>query len=141
MSRSVDLPAIPAPIAAVTATWPPLAQSKFAKLRQIILTAAAEVPTTGSLSETLKWGEPAWLTEATKSGTTLRAAWKPAYSDEIGLFVNCRTSVAETMRQLYPDAFRFDGTRGLWMGLNDPMPEQAVDHLARLTQNYHRARR
>jgi len=136
-----DIPPLPDTVATTVAAWPVAAQTAFHALRARIQIAALDVPATGPLLETLKWGEPAWLTQVSKSGTTLRVAWKPVHPDEIGVFVNCRTSLLETIREIYPDAFRYDGTRGLWLRLAQPIPEQAMDHLARLAQGYHRNRR
>ena len=49
-----------------------------------LLVEVAEDLCVGPLTETLKWGEPAYLTEVTKAGTTVRIAWKPATPSMIG---------------------------------------------------------
>ena len=48
------------------------ARSGALALRRLIFDVAAGLPEVGTLEETLKWGQPAYLTSATKSGTTLR---------------------------------------------------------------------
>src|SRR3990167_3950069 len=66
---------------ALEAAWnafPAPARACLENLRPLIHVTAAKPPAAGPLTETLKWGEPAFLTEATKSGTTIRLAWKPA---------------------------------------------------------------
>ena len=45
-------------------------------LRELIFRTAAETPGVGEIEETLKWGEPAYVTTASKSGSTIRIGWK-----------------------------------------------------------------
>ena len=42
------------------------------KLRQLIFDVAAKTKDVGQLEETLKWGEPAYLTSESKSGSLIR---------------------------------------------------------------------
>ena len=124
-------------VEATVATWPKAAQTKFAEIRRRIRLEAAQTPEVGPLTETIKWGEPSWLTEATKSGTTIRVAWKPARADKIGVFVSCQTSIIETLREVYGDTLSYDGARGLLISLEAPVPENGLTHLIRLAQSYH----
>lgn len=39
---------------------------------------AASTDGGGPIEETLKWGDPAYVTSATKSGSTIRVVWKKA---------------------------------------------------------------
>ncbi|MEM1315687.1 MAG: DUF1801 domain-containing protein, partial [Pseudomonadota bacterium] len=61
----------PAPVAAAFQAMPEALRPRLAELRALVL-ETAEAEGAGPLAETLKWGEPAYLTEATKSGGTLR---------------------------------------------------------------------
>ena len=115
--------------------WPPQAQELFRKLRDQILAACPDI----DLIETLKWGEPAWLPAKRGVGSTLRIAWKPARPDQIGLFVNCKTTLCARMQEIYPMSFAYDGNRALRIDLGGPVDAQAIDHLARLTFRYHLA--
>ena len=81
----MSLPPLPKGVEAVVAAYPTRARSRFHDIRAIVLSAAADTPETGPLTETLKWGEPAYLTEATKSGATLRVAWSPHDPNRIGM--------------------------------------------------------
>ena len=60
-------------------TYPEDIKPKMEKLRNIIFEVAKNTEGVGELVETLKWGEPAYLTSKTKSGTTIRIDWKPKY--------------------------------------------------------------
>ena len=96
-------------------------------VRQIILDLASGNPQIGPLTETLKWSEPAYLTEATKAGSTLRLGQtrediKPA------IFVNCQTTLIKDFRSLYPDTFEYRDNRALILDTNldrviDPLSE------------------
>lgn len=115
--------------------WPNPAQERFVAMRGIILRAGQGA---GRIGESLKWGEPAWRPVRPRQGSTLRLNWSPGQDDTMSLFVNCRTTLVETMRDIYPDSFVFDGNRALRLPLAGALPENAIDHLARLTFNYHR---
>ena len=125
-------------IAKTIADWPDEARSHLANVRQAILTAAADMPEVGPITETLKWREPAWLTEASKSGTTIRAAWSPKRPEVFGIYLNCRTTLVTTMRELYPSAFTYDGTRALLSPRDTALPEGPLDHCIRMALTYHR---
>lgn len=121
----------PAAVAAVVAAWPEAAQARFATLRALIL-AGNE-----GIAQNLKWGEPAFRPQGARQGATLRLCWKPARPSEIGLFVNCRTDLAERMRQSHPQAFRYEAERALWLALDAPVPARAVAHCAAMAFHYH----
>ena len=118
------------------ATWPTAAQHRFSEIRTIILRASQEWP----MTESLKWGQPAWRPSKTSQGSTLRVSWSDKNPDNIGIFVHCQTTLAATMRDLYPDSFSYEGNRALHLPLTGEVPEQALDHLARLTFTYHTKR-
>ncbi len=65
----------------------------------------------GNIDETLKWGQPAYLTHQSKSGTTLRLG-VPA-PKKIALFVHCQTTLISEFQALFPDEFTYDGNRAI----------------------------
>ncbi|KIN72956.1 hypothetical protein Z949_2138 [Sulfitobacter guttiformis KCTC 32187] len=42
------------------------------------------------------------------------------------------------MQEVYPTVFQYESNRALRLGLGDPLPVEALDHLVRLTFTYHR---
>ena len=73
------MPKIPTPnpsVADVFERYPAAVRPKLLALRKLIFETAEATEGVGPVTETLKWGEPAYLTEASKSGTTVRIAWK-----------------------------------------------------------------
>jgi hypothetical protein len=130
---------LPKSLAAAIAPWPKAAQDQFHAIRAIVQNAAVTADI-GILNETLKWGQPAWLPQKSGIGSTLRIAYSDKHPDEIGLFVNCNSSLAEQIRTIYPNDFRFEGNRALYLPLKTPPPEQAIHHCATLTLTYHRTK-
>ncbi|MEX0281761.1 MAG: DUF1801 domain-containing protein [Arenibacterium sp.] len=106
-------------------------------MRSIILNTASDLPGL-TLLESLKWGQPSWLPDRPRIGSTLRVGWSEAHPNRISLYVHCQTTLAETMRDLYPDSFTYEGNRALHLDLTAPLPEQAIAHCATLPLTYHR---
>jgi hypothetical protein len=59
-------------VAAVFSAYPEPLQTRLLALRRLILDTAMTTNGVGALEETLKWGQPSYLTTATKSGSTVR---------------------------------------------------------------------
>ncbi len=129
------IPPIPGSFLAKISFWPAPAQIRFVEMRTIILNAGRDL---GPIGESLIWGEPAWRPMKARQGSTLRISWSPEPAKQLALFVNCRTTLAETMRDRYPVSFAYEGNRALRLGIADPLPVAAIDHLARMTFSYHR---
>jgi len=61
-----------ADVAAVFRAYPAPLRARLLALRRLIFDTAAETDGVGPLDETLKWGQPSYLTAASRSGTTIR---------------------------------------------------------------------
>ena len=59
-------------VASVFKAYPPRIRAKLMALRELVFDTARRTGGVGPLTETLKWGQPSYLTEATGSGTTVR---------------------------------------------------------------------
>ncbi len=121
------------------ATWPPEARRLFGDIRALIL-ATATGAQIGPVTESLKWGQPAWRPVRPRQGSTLRLMWQDNAPQTIALFVDCKTTLSATMQEIYPAEFQYENNRALRLSLERPLPLQAIDHLARLTFSYHRIR-
>lgn len=130
-------PPIATPVDNVIKSYPAHAQKYARELRTLIMETARQDSRIGPLTETLKWQEPAYLTEATKSGTTLRFDWKEKHPDKIGLFVNCKTSLITSFRDIFSDALKFEGTRAIWLEINKPLPRHILAICIGKTLTYH----
>ena len=87
-------------IDSVFRAYPADIREKLYDLRHLVLETAAAIETVGPVTETLKWGEPAYLTEVSKSGSTIRIGWKEASPTQYAMYLNCNTSLVDTYRTL-----------------------------------------
>ncbi|WP_339688451.1 DUF1801 domain-containing protein [uncultured Parasphingorhabdus sp.] len=106
-------------------------------LRALILETAAENPAVGPLQETLKWGEPAFLPSASKSGTTVRINAHKKSGTRYAFYVHCSTDLVERYRALYSDVLQFEGSRAVLFDLADALPVDAVKHCVAMALTYH----
>jgi len=118
----------------VIALWPQQAQQHLLAARTIAFDVAQDKPST-QLTESLKWGEPAW--RPLKGGTTLRMSWK-AERSALGLFVDCKTDLCARMQHDFPEAFDYAAPRALYLATDAAFPKDALRHLAKMTFRYKR---
>ena len=109
-------------------------QTNLRYLRQLILDTAAETDGLDQLEETLKWGEPSYLT---KSGSTIRINCKKSDPKKYAIYFNCKTSLVETYRELYGDIFSFEDNRAIVFNANDKIPIEELKHCIFLALTYH----
>lgn len=125
-------PPIPSDVASVLDTLHP----RLLDLRTLIF-AAAEATDTLPLTETLKWGQPAYLPHK-KAGTTLRLgedAGQPT------LFVPCSTNLLDRYRDAFPSEFTYSGARAVHVPADGPYSDAAFQQLAAMALTYHRDKR
>jgi hypothetical protein len=135
-----DGPQDPA-VRAVFDAYPDAVQGALLRVRTLILQTAAETPGVGPLTEALRWKQPAYLTVQSGSGTTIRIDAVKGVAGAYGLYVNCKTSLVESYRHLYPDVFRFEGARELRFDAASPPPQEPLRHCIALALTYHRSGR
>ncbi|MFN4183830.1 MAG: DUF1801 domain-containing protein [Hyphomonas sp.] len=138
MAIKASLPSTIPAVAAVYDAYPPGARTRLLAIREMIFETAADLPEVGALTETLKWGEPAYLTEITKSGTTIRLAWSPKHPAFVSLFVSCQTSLIEDWRARYSDDLTFIGNREIRLPLGQPLPGAPLRHCIGMALTYHK---
>lgn len=128
---------IPDDVAAVFEAYSPVPRSKLLALRQLILETASETEGVGAIEEALRWGEPSYLTPATKSGSTIRLNTVRAMEDRYAIYFKCTTTLVETFRQIYPDLFAYSGNRAISFHVDDPVPTNELGHCIALALRYH----
>lgn len=137
MPRPV-VPEMPKAVAKVINAYPPDIAARLMKVRRLIFeTAAAE--DVGELTETLKWGEPAYLTEASKSGTTIRLGRTPSDPEGCAVYFNCKTTLVDTFRTMFGDDLILSGNRAILLG--NRLPEKPLRICIGMALTYHRSRR
>lgn len=124
-------------VQAVFDSYPPALRKKLLMLRQLILDTAASTQGVGEIEETLKWGEPAYVTTQTKSGSTVRIDRKKD-QDRYAIYFNCNTTLVDTFRSMFPHTFEFEGNRALVFGLKDALPAKELAFCIAMALTYHR---
>ena len=121
-------------VAAAFDAVPPEARTGLLRLRDLIFAIAADLPQVPTVTEDLRWGEPAYLTPP-RIGTTIRLAVPK--TGGFGLFTHCQTTVIPDFATAYPGWDRIDGTRGVLF--DDPKQIDPVRHgaLIRAALTYH----
>jgi hypothetical protein len=109
-------------------------------LRRLIFDTADTTEGVGALEETLKWGQPSYLTTESKSGSTIRIDQVKAEAGRYAVYFHCQTDLVETFRELYPD-LRYDGNRSILLDAGEKLPEKALRHCVALALTYHARKR
>lgn len=139
MPRATLIPDMPRDVARVFAAYPPAIAAKLAKVRRLIFeTAAAEG--VGPLTETLKWGEPAYLTEASASGSTIRLGRVAGKPDSCAIFFNCRTTLVNSFRTLFSEDLTLSGNRAILLDAGATIPEKPLRLCLGMALTYHRSK-
>ena len=120
-------------VAAVFAAFPDDVRPLLFEVRAMIFATAS-----GTLVETLKWGQAAYLPATARTGTTVRLDALMREPGRYAIFVNCKTDIVERCRSLYPDAFEYRGNRALVLDTALPQPREPIAHALDMALNYYR---
>lgn len=118
---------------------PQPARDRLLTLRALIYDEAAALPDIGPLQETLKWGQPAYLTPQSRAGTTLRLGVPK--TGGVAIYAHCQSRVIPDFQAMFPDDFTFDGTRAVLFGDDAPLRMDKLRLLIRGALTYHRRAR
>ena len=128
-------------VAAVFDSYPTDLRKPLLRLRQLILETAASTDGVGALEETLKWGQPSYLTAKPKTGSTIRIDRVKGREGKYALYVHCQTNLVSTFREIYPDSFSYEGNRSIVFDAADGLPEEELRHCISLALTYHLRKR
>ena len=131
---------MPADVAAVFSAFPARVRARLLEVRELVFETAADTEGVGPLTETLKWGEPAYLTEATGSGSTIRLGWFRSPARDCAVLFNCRTTLVDDFRSQFPDVFAFEKNRALLLDASKPLPRPPLSTCLGMALTYHRRR-
>ena len=128
-------------VRAVFLDYPEPVQSKLLEVRAMIFDMAARTAGVGPIEETLKWGQPSYLTPATRSGSTIRIDQIKNAPGKFGIYFHCQTSLVDSFRSQYSDQLRFEGNRSIVLDAAEPLPESALRHCIAMALTYHLRKR
>ncbi|MFK8164960.1 MAG: DUF1801 domain-containing protein [Lewinella sp.] len=115
-------------------TYPPEVKERLLYLRKLIVEVAAESDIISAIEETLKWGEPSYLT---KKGSTLRMDWKARAPDQYAMYFKCTSKLVETFKVVHGDTFRYENSRAILFKLEEEVPVAALKSCISAALHYH----
>lgn len=125
-------------VATIFDSYPSKFKKKLLILRQLIFETAVMLESVGDIEETLKWGEPSYLTPKSKSGSTIRIAWKEAKKDHYSIFFKCTANLVPAFKEKFSSKFTFGDNRSIDFRLIDKVPEKELKQCIALALTYHR---
>jgi hypothetical protein len=125
-----------AAVDAVFTAYPNPIKAKLLALRRLIFDTARATKGVGALQETLKWGQPSYLTTETKSGSTIRIDRIKTAADRYAVYFHCQTDLVATFRERYPE-LSYGGNRSIILDARDQLPEAELRHCVALALTYH----
>ena len=115
----------------------PAQREKLLLLRALILQTAGQTTGVGHIDEVLRWQQPSYLTAETGSGSTIRIDAIRGQPTKYAAYFNCNTTLVDDFKQLYPQAFKFEGNRAIIFDTAGPVPEAELRHCISLALTYH----
>lgn len=121
--------------------YPPKIGEKLLQIRELVFEIGANNPLIGKIEETLKWGEPSYLTADTKSGSTLRIDKKKNQDGIFAIYFNCKTTLIEDIKAILGDKFNYEGNRALIFNAQTTLPINEIKFCIEMALSYkHRAK-
>lgn len=115
--------------------YPVPARKGLLVLRALIFETAGATPGVGTVLETLKWGQPAYLTPDTKSGSTIRLGLPKRGG--FALYTHCRTTLISDFRSIFPDDFIYEGNRAIHFKDGENLSLEKLQMLIGSALTYH----
>ena len=123
-------------VAAVFKDYPPALRARLMALRALVFDVAAGTSGVGPLDETLKWGQPSYLTAESGSGTTVRLD-RLKSREGYAIYFHCQSGLVEQFRTIYPDTFTYEGKRAIVFEAGARVPVRALGHCIALALTHH----
>jgi len=124
-------------VAPIFDNYPEPVKDKLYKLRQLILDTANEIEIINTIEETLKWGEPSYLT---KHGSAIRINCKKNDPELYAMYFQCTSKLVPTFKIVYQNNFTFEGNRALVFNINDTLPEIQLKKCIQAGLTYHKVK-
>lgn len=122
-------------VAAAFEAFPDVARPGLMAMRELIFDVASKTDGVGALLETLKWGQPSYLTPETKSGSTIRLGVPK--DGGVALYAHCQTTIVSDFRTHFPDDFTYEGNRAVRFEDGEDLKPDALSMLIKSALTYH----
>lgn len=117
--------------------YPDHVKEKMHVLRKLVIETAKETECISELHETLKWGEPSFVT---KIGSTLRMDWKAKTPDRYALYFQCTSRLVPTFKLIFKEQFYFEGNRAIVLALDQKIPVETLKECIKASLTYHKVK-
>ncbi len=118
-------------------TYPDVVRDKLKRLRALVIETAKEEPDITSLEETLKWGEPSFVTQ---TGSTLRMDWKQKTPNQYQMYFQCSSRLVETFKLIFGKLFEYEKNRAIIFQLDQEIPVAELKKCIKTTLMYHKVK-
>ena len=112
-------------------------KTKLLDLRELIIETAESIPEISVLEETLKWGEPSYLT---KIGSTIRINSKKSIPGKYAMYFQCTSKLIPTFKIFYKNIFTFEGNRAIVFDVNKEIAVSELSKCIACGLTYHKAK-
>lgn len=106
-------------------------------LRQLIFDVASRTDGVGKIEETLKWGQPSYLTTQSRSGSLIRIDQIKSQVGKYAMYFHCQTTLVDTFKEMYRGVFEFEGNRSILFSVKDKLPAEALRQCISMALTYH----
>ncbi|MBZ0264059.1 DUF1801 domain-containing protein [bacterium] len=124
-------------VAAVFNSYSQEVREKLMFFRQLILETASMIDEVGEIEETLKWGEPSYLTPKSKSGSTIRINKKKSAENQVAIYFKCTANLVSSFRVKFPAEFHYEDNRAIVFNLFDEVDINKLRKCIALALTYH----
>lgn len=121
----------------IYASYPDKVRDKMLYLRALVIETAEETEAVDELEETVKWGEPSFVT---KNGSTLRVDWKEKSPDQYAMYFQCTSRLVHTFRMVFDNTFQYEGNRAIVFKLNQKIPVMELKECIKASLTYHKVK-
>lgn len=118
----------------IFSNYPEFVRDKMDQLRKLIIETAEETEGVKDLEETLKWGEPSFVT---KHGSTLRMNWKAKTASQYAMYFQCSSKLVDTFQLVFGNKFQYEGKRAIVFDINQELPKEELKQCITATLRYH----
>ncbi len=125
-------------VEAVFRSYPVGIRTKLLFLRKLIFETANSIEEIGEIEETLKWGEPSYLTPKSKSGSTIRIDRKKSNENQYAIYFKCTANLVPAFREKFPNEFKYEGNRSIIFDIEDEIPIDELKRCIALALTYHK---
>ena len=124
-------------VAEVFNSYPRNVKPKIRRLRTLIIDTAEKISGVGELEETLKWGEPSYITSESKAGSTIRLDWKSRDPQYVAIYFKCTTDLVAAFKKRFKWELTFEGNRAILLRLDEDFPKRELQLCVALALTYH----